>query len=144
MSNEVKPVSLKDGMIVLLRALEKGPVTYGKLRIQYFGIGRSENPSNTAYNTKKNEAVAKGLIQKAVVGFELTELGRVSIEAISAEVKAAAKSEAEKRFDESAAGKEWHAKNPTPAPVKVAADFTPKSEREAEAEAQAEADANLA
>jgi hypothetical protein len=119
--SDVKPVSLKDGAIVILRTLMNGPVKFGKLRIAYFGIGRAKtNTATTAFYMKTKELIGKGLVSKADVGYELTELGRVSINAVPEATRLAAKSEAEKRFDESAEGQAWHLANPVvKAPAKT-------------------------
>jgi len=122
MTNEVKPVALKDGMIVILRTLEKGPVKFGKLRVAYFGEGRAKtNTATTAFYMKLEESQkeTKKLVNKIGKdeGYELTELGRVSIEAIPEATKLAAKSEAEKKFDASPEGIAWHLAHPKVAAV---------------------------
>lgn len=115
--NDVKPVALKDGMVVILRTLEQGPSKFGKLRVAYFGEGRAKtNTATTAFYMKLEESQkeTKKLVNKISKdeGYELTELGRVSIEAIPETQKLLAKSEAEKKFDASAEGIVWHAAHP--------------------------------
>jgi hypothetical protein len=115
MTSEVKPVALKDGMAVILRTLIDGPVKFGKLRVAYFGEGRAKtNTATTAFYMKLEEAKNKGFVNKIGKdeGYELTALGRASIEAIPAETRNALKSEAHKKFEASPEGIAWLAAQP--------------------------------
>jgi len=109
MSNEVKPLQVKEGMVVILRALENGPLGFSKLRTAYFGEGRAKLPATTAFYMKTKEALEKKLIQKIDKTYSLTELGQVTIAAVPDEVKASAKSEAQKAFEASPKGIAWAA-----------------------------------
>jgi len=105
--NEVKPVALTPGGIVILRTLENGPVKWSPLRKAYFGPLRSEQSASTAFYMKVKDFIKKGLVKKTDTGdaYEITELGLVSIAAVPEATKLAAKSEAQIRFEASDAGK---------------------------------------
>jgi predicted transcriptional regulator len=109
MMSEVKPVALKNGAIVILRSLEQGPMKFAKLRVQYFGEGRAKQPATTSFYTQTKTLIGKGLVEKTADGYTITELGLVSIQAVEASVKAAAKSEAQVEFENSAAGRAYQA-----------------------------------
>jgi hypothetical protein len=112
MNDKLTPVPLKDGAIVILRTLMDGPVKFGKLRVAYFGEGRAKtNTATTAFYMKVKELLGKKLVNKIGKdeGYELSPLGRVSIEAIPAETRNAAKSEAHKKFEASPEGIAWAA-----------------------------------
>jgi predicted transcriptional regulator len=121
MSIEVKPLALKNGAIVILRALEKAPMKFAKLRVEYFGEGRAKQPATTSFYTQTKTLIGKGLVEKTADGYTITELGRVSIEAVEASVKAAAKSEAQVEFENSAVGQAYQKAKDLAATEKVTA-----------------------
>lgn len=95
------PVALTANQIVVLRTLENGPVKWSPLRKAYFGEARAKEQASTSFYQQLKGQMKKGLIKKTASddAYEITDLGLVSIQAISPEVKAAAKSLAQVEFE---------------------------------------------
>jgi len=93
------PVTLTANKIVILRTLENGPVKFSALRKAYFGEARAKQQATTSFYMQTKGMIEKGLVKKTEVGYEATELGLVSIQAVSSEIKAAAKSNAQIAFE---------------------------------------------
>lgn len=95
------PVALTANQIVVLRTLEAGPVKWSPLRKAYFGEGRAKEQASTSFYQQLKGQMKKGLISKTEDGtaYQISDLGLVSIQAVSSEIKAAAKSNAQVEFE---------------------------------------------
>jgi predicted transcriptional regulator len=101
MNKNLTPVTLTPNQIVVLRTLENGPVKWSPLRKAYFGEARAKEQASTSFYQQLKGQTKKGLITKTEDGtaYMITDLGLVSIQAVSAEIKAAAKSNAQVEFE---------------------------------------------
>ena len=97
------PLALTANKIVVLRTLRNGPVKWSLLRKAYFGEARAKQQASTSFYMQLKGMIGKGLIAKSTDGsaYEITPLGTVSIDAVSAEVVANAKSNAQTAFEAS-------------------------------------------
>ena len=90
---------ITENKIVVLRELEFGSKKWSVLRRAYFGEGRAKMPASTSFYTQTVSMIGAGLIEKKDDAYCITSLGLEAIQAVPANVKASAKTEANKEWD---------------------------------------------